>query len=248
MFLKILKLLDKLRRILPFQPKFKYNLAICCIVKDEDDYLEEWINYHRKIGVQHFFIYDNGSKKPVKQIIKEANLKEYATVHSIIGKVKQLEAYDACLKHHGYLSQWIAFIDIDEFIVPKSTNGNLVEMLKDYEQFGGLGINWLLFGSSGHLEKTNRPVLERFLLRAKTDFHVNRHIKSIIQPRFVVQAAGSHAFFFKKNYHCVNENYITIHDSFADVSIRKIHINHYYCKSLEEYHNKIERGLPDTER
>jgi len=248
MFLKIQKLWIKIQSILSLIYKSKYKLTICCIVKDETDYLEEWINYHRKIGVQHFYIYDNGSKKPVKHTLKKAGLANYVTVNCIFGEVKQLEAYNDCLKRFGKLSRWIGFIDIDEFIVPKSTNGNLVDLLKDFEQFGGLGINWLVFGSCGHLKKTNMPVTERFLFRAAVDFHTNRHIKCIVQPKHVIQAASPHAFFFKENYHCVNENFQVISDSFFDVSVNKIQINHYFCKSLEEYYHKIERERADIDR
>src|SRR5579864_641120 len=37
----------------------KHFLAICAIVKNEHDYLLEWIAYHRVVGVEHFLIYNN---------------------------------------------------------------------------------------------------------------------------------------------------------------------------------------------
>ncbi|KAA6439138.1 hypothetical protein FEM33_12710 [Dyadobacter flavalbus] len=56
---------------------YNHYLTICCIVKDENESLEEWINYHRKIGVQQFYIYDNESKKSVKQTLQKAGLIKY---------------------------------------------------------------------------------------------------------------------------------------------------------------------------
>ena len=35
------------------------GFSICAIVRDEVRYLLEWISYHRTIGIQNFFIYDN---------------------------------------------------------------------------------------------------------------------------------------------------------------------------------------------
>ncbi|HTE05590.1 MAG TPA: glycosyltransferase family 2 protein, partial [Planctomycetota bacterium] len=35
-------------------------LSACCIAKQEHAYLEEWIDYHLRVGVEHFFIYDDG--------------------------------------------------------------------------------------------------------------------------------------------------------------------------------------------
>lgn len=50
-------------RLLVHKPE--YFLSVVCIVKDEADYLEEFVSYYAVLGVDHFFIYDNGSKTPV---------------------------------------------------------------------------------------------------------------------------------------------------------------------------------------
>lgn len=34
-------------------------LSIGAIFKDEAPYLAEWIEFHRLVGVEHFFLYDN---------------------------------------------------------------------------------------------------------------------------------------------------------------------------------------------
>src|SRR5262245_23964419 len=39
----------------------KYQLTICAIFKNEKKYLKEWIEYHRLIGVDHFYLYNNNS-------------------------------------------------------------------------------------------------------------------------------------------------------------------------------------------
>ena len=36
-----------------------HYLAICAIYRDEAPYLREWIEFHRLVGVEHFFLYDN---------------------------------------------------------------------------------------------------------------------------------------------------------------------------------------------
>jgi hypothetical protein len=229
-------------------PANQYYLSICCIIKDENKYLEEWMGYHLKAGVEHFYIYDNGSAVPIAQTIKELNLEHCTTVKIIQGQAKQVKAYGHCLKNFGPTSRWIAFIDTDEFIVAKASGGNLPAFLKDYEHYGGLGVNWQIFGSNGHLKKTNRPQLESFTLRAKEDFHINRHIKSIVQPRYVKAAHNAHSFVYIKDMYCVNENFERINDSFNDVSINKIQLNHYFCRSLEEFEEKIKRGIADTRK
>ena len=36
-----------------------YDLSVCAIFKDEASYLKEWIEYHKLVGVQHFYLYEN---------------------------------------------------------------------------------------------------------------------------------------------------------------------------------------------
>jgi hypothetical protein len=229
-------------------PGNQHYLSIGCIIKDENKYLEEWINYHLKAGVEHFYIYDNGSAIPIADTIRNLNLEAYTTVKVIKGKAKQVKAYSKCLKAFGNTSQWIAFIDTDEFIVAKATNGNIPALLKKYETFGGLGINWQIFGSSGHVKKTNLPQLQSFILRAKDDFHINKHVKSVVQPAYVKSVNNAHSFHYIKDKYCVNENFEPIDHSFSPVSVNKVQLNHYFCRSFEEFEEKIKRGIGDTRR
>lgn len=208
--------------------------------------MDEWIRYHLMAGVEHFYIYDNDSTIPIAQTINSLKLSEYTTVTKISGRAKQVKAYKHCLKTYGKECQWIGFIDTDEFIVAKTTQGNLPSFLKDYLGYGGLGINWMLFGSNGHEKKPGRPQLESFTMRAEKDFHVNKHIKTIVQPKFVKSVLGAHHFEFIKDKYCVNENFDAVDGAFSETSVDKIQLNHYYCRSLEEYQHKIQRGYGDT--
>jgi hypothetical protein len=223
-------------------------VALCCIIKDENEYLEEWINYHLKIGIEHFYIYDNGSKIPIRLTLEKNDLLKYATVIYMPGKARQVKAYAHCLKNFGKSYKWIGFIDTDEFIVPKLTNGDFKAFLTDFEPYGGLGINWMVFGSSGHLKRTKLPQLESFLLRADESFNINVHIKSIVQPEHVQSVLGSHNFEYKEGKFCVNENFEHIDGPFSKTSVNKIQLNHYYCRSLEEYQLKVTRGYGDTRK
>lgn len=223
-------------------------LSLCCIVKDENDYLPEWIDYHQKIGVEHFFIYDNGSQVPIRTSIAAMNGSDNITVIEMPGKNQHINAYQHCLDWFGNSSTWIGFIDVDEFIVPKTDTSSLPEFLKDYESYGGLGLSWLVFGSSGHIEKPVGSQLKNFTKRSDINFVPNRHIKSIVQPKFVQSAFKSHCFKYKPGYFCVNEHYTPIEGATADVSVQKIQLNHYYCRSLEEFHQKMRRGISDTKR
>ncbi|WP_432709309.1 glycosyltransferase family 2 protein [Pedobacter sp.] len=226
----------------------KYYFSICCIVKDENDYIAEWIDYHQKVGVEHFYIYDNGSKNPIRETIASLNYGHVATVIEFPGKTKQVPAYRHCLKHFGRTSQWIAFIDMDEFIFPKTEDSDLRKFMQKYEPYGGLGVSWLIFGSNGHVKKPAGRQLENFTMRSETSFIANTHIKSIVQPRFVKSESNAHSFKYLKNYDCVNEHFEATEGWYSPNSVDTIQLNHYYCRSLEEYHQKVTRGNCDTKR
>jgi len=45
-------------------------LAICATIKDEAPYIPEWIEFHRGVGVEHFFLYDNLSSDGSKEVLE----------------------------------------------------------------------------------------------------------------------------------------------------------------------------------
>jgi hypothetical protein len=56
--------------------------AVClaAILKDEDRFVEEWVAYHRLLGVDHFYLYDNDPRQPLNAIL--APHRDYVTVRA----------------------------------------------------------------------------------------------------------------------------------------------------------------------
>ena len=72
------------------------KVGICAIIRDcNENYLKEWVEYHRLIGVDYFYIYDNDSKISIRETLKDCL--EYLIVYDINGDIKQLEAYNNLL-------------------------------------------------------------------------------------------------------------------------------------------------------
>lgn len=223
---------------------YQFDVAICCIVRDEE-YLIEWIEYHALIGITRFYIYDNGSAIPVNETL--APFVESGLVEVILfpGEVMQLPAYHHCLKNYGPLCKWIAFIDADEFIVPKNPTANLPEFLTAYEGYAALGVNWLIFGSNGHIDKTENTI-QSYTRRSLKSYTHNNNVKSIVQPRFVIKAITPHDFEFKKGWYGVNENFVPLKGNFSVHSSNQIQLNHYFTRSQADYLHKKGRGRADT--
>ncbi|MDR1476952.1 MAG: glycosyltransferase family 92 protein [Rickettsiales bacterium] len=225
----------------PDSSSYPNYLSIVAIVKDEAPYLAEWIEYHRLAGVEKFYIYDNESTDNIKEVLAPY-LKDSVVEYKFWpGQAQQTKAYDDAIGLYKYKSKWIAFIDIDEFIVPieKST---IPDFLKDYEDISAVGINWLIYGDNGAKRKTDGLVIERFTAHSLPAFERNRTFKSIVNPRQVIKMTA-HAGHFIGNFTTVNSNREKQNHSFKRKPVYdKIRINHYWGKSYEEFQIKKYRG------
>lgn len=225
---------------------FSNYLSICAIVKNEAPYIREWIEYHKLVGIDKFYIFDNESTDNLKEILKEYidnNIVEY---HFIKGSCKQLYCYSLATKKYKLKTYWMAYIDIDEFIVPVNKE-NISQILENYETAGALGINWCLYGSGKHENKPTGLVIENYKYRANDNFNINKHIKLIANPRKIKKFKTPHFALLKNNFNIINTENEIVNDSLSKkISINKIRINHYFTKSKEEFLLKIDKGKADT--
>lgn len=216
----------------------KFNNAVCCIIKDEH-HLEEFIIYHYLIGVEHFYIYDNESKVPIKNRLNHDFFKKYCSIHEIKGKVQQLNAYNHCIINTKNNVNWLIIIDGDEFIfLKKHQNINL--FLNNYKNYQALGLNWLMFGSSFHEEKQNGLQIDNYLYcEGKQD----KHIKTICKPLYVKNINCPHCVNLKNPNLYVDTNQKVISGPFNENNNSNIAvIYHYWGKSIEDMEEKIKRG------
>ena len=224
----------------------KYYLAVCAIAKNEGPYFKEWIEWHRKQGVEKFYIYDNESTDQTKQVLQpyiESGIVEY---QFFPGRKRQLAAYDDCFERHRFDARWIAVIDIDEFIVPIKDN-SIPQFLHRMEGYAVVEINWLVYGSSGARAKEEGDVMQRFRKHSLPTHRLNRHVKSIVDPRQVCCMVGCHEA-ARISGKPVDPNGKVIKVHFGDRTPQQdvIRINHYAIKSYEEFLAKQARGRART--
>ena len=109
---------------------FENEIALVLIVKNESPYIEEWLEYHYKIGVDKFYIYDNDSddREELQKILApwiESKIVEYT---EFPGTIVQMTSYVDAVKKHRFDCRYLGIIDADEFIVPKQ-NLELIDIL-----------------------------------------------------------------------------------------------------------------------
>jgi hypothetical protein len=226
-----------------------FYLSICAIYRDEAPYLREWIEFHRLVGVERFYLYNNGSTDEHLEV-----LAPYVDAGTVVMRdwpvfPGQIQAYEDCLKRHRDESRWIAFIDLDEFLF-SPTGSPVPDLLKEFERFPGVAVNWAMFGSSGHRTKPPGLVIENYLRRT-ADPRLNSIIKSIANPRRV-SAFGTPHYFMYRHGVTVDVDQRPMFKAplwrTESPSLERLRINHYVVKSEEEFRRKLARGHADGAR
>ena len=220
----------------------RHYLAVCAIAKNEGPYLKEWIEWHRKMGVEKFYIYDNESTDCTKEVLEPYIKSGIVQYHYWPGYRMQLAAYDHCIETYRLEMRWLAVIDLDEFIVPVKDK-NVPDFLRPLEHFASIEINWLIYGSGGAQKHEPGDVMERFKCHSLPEHKLNTHVKSIIDPRRVCTMTGCHeaARISGKaadSHGCPSTKGFRDRTPLQDV----IRINHYAVKSYEEFLEKQNRG------
>ncbi len=221
----------------------KCHLSVCAIMKDEAAYLIEWLEFHKIVGVERFYLYNNNSNDGTIELIEEYVRSGEVILHDWPFVPGQILAYEHCLENYRQESEWMAFIDVDEFLFPTEKD-DLKEVLAEFDGVGGVAVNMLYFGSSGHQTKPEGLQIENYTRRSEDDYEPNRYVKSIVQPEKILRPQCPHFFLPANQEHSiVTENKEFLGGSITErVSTKKLRLNHYYTRSRQEMKEKVMRG------
>jgi hypothetical protein len=223
-------------------------LGACTIYRDAASYLAEWIEFHRLVGVERFFLYDNGSTDDHREVLAPYVDAGIVVLHDWPlpfagrgGRGGALTlAFDHCLATHRDAARWIAFMDLDEFLFSPAGR-SLAELLAGYEEHAGVCVSRAEFRASGHRTRPEGLVIENYDHRrpVRPDDHVP--VKSIVDPRRAVVSLGPHTFVYSEGA-AVDENRRPVEQldprGLKPVTWSKFRIHHYASKSEEELEEK----------
>jgi hypothetical protein len=214
-------------------------LSICAGYRNEAPYLQEWIEFHRLVGVEHFFLYDAHSTDAHEEVLAPYVEDGIVTTYDWEGiSHNQADTYNEFLRAHRDESRWVAFIDCDEFLFSPAGQ-TLPETLAEFEPWPAVGVNMIAFGRAGHVTKPTGLVIENYLMRS--DNPINMFVKCIVDPSRVTRCRNAHEFLYQSLL-SVDENHYPIHGFFTkSVSASRLRINHYVTKSDEEARAKLGR-------
>jgi hypothetical protein len=233
------------KQINPVSKKYTYDFAVCGIFQNEARFLREWIEFHKIVGAQHFYLYNNKSTDNFMDIlapyIKSGLVEVIDWLYSNENLNAQNSAFSDCIKRASGVANWVAFLDLDEYLFPVN-EFRLVNFLKRYEDFGGVCANWVMYGTS---DTQKIPVdglrIENLI---KSDPQGNKHVKSIVRADRVLGFYNPHFAHYKPDYYQVNADKVRFEGPYSPyIAIDKIRINHYWTGDIDNlYQNKVPRA------
>lgn len=143
------------------------TLAAVAIAKDEGPFILEWIAFHRLAGVERFYVFDNGSEDDTKAKLLASGRDVVVTDWPI--RPGQRYAYEYAIHELRSTAKWFAFLDIDGFLFSEDGQ-KIANVLESFQNVEGVGINWRVFGSSGHESAPEGLCIECYTRRAPDQF------------------------------------------------------------------------------
>lgn len=208
------------------------KVALVCIAKWEDNYIEEWVNYHKKLKFDDIFIYQNDWV---------CNLERpYIKKLDFPGQHMQMGAYRHFLDNFRRDYDWAAFFDCDEFLVLKK-HGDVKEFIREFHNPYGIGVNWKFFGSNSQLivGENKNSLLKQFTLSQK---NADQHVKTILN----LSSGGVMVLPHNPNVPLINTDKKFFNGPFNNPPSDNVaQLNHYHHKSFEDWLKRCDRGQSD---
>lgn len=226
------------------------TLAICTIFRDEGKHLLEWIEYHRLVGVTHFYLYNNCSQDNYLEVLKpyidrgivelfnvpfdSYQYNDGALTHNFV----QVCCYNHAIQLARNYNKWLAIIDADEFICPVADE-NLIQALKRYDYSGGVVVYWQYYGTSNVWDLAPGELLIEKLLFKAPNNGGNGLFKSIVKPALAECVDPHWCKMLDQKYSLVLPNHkgFSHTPNFSSLPIDIIRINHYVCRTESWYYN-----------
>ena len=237
-------------------------MSIYSIFKNEAKYIQEWIEYHRMVGVEHFYLCNNDSSDNYLEKLKYYIDNDIVTLFDFPGKGVQDEAANKGLELCKDETAWLAVMDLDEFIIPGehvAITDNINAILNRYTEktkvyggsvsrIAGIQLSWLYYGTSFHIDpiEDGELILENYLNRIDIKDNDN-WCKMIYWVDNIDHIENAH-YTTAKGKIFINEDgdIIATYNRSYTTHAKYMWVNHYTTRSYSEHVYKLTgRGWAD---
>jgi hypothetical protein len=220
----------------------KYNLTVVAIFREEAPFLNEWLEFHAGVGVEHFYLYNNFSTDGFQDVLAPWIAQGLVSLTDWPVQVGQLPAYRHCVRSHADEARWMAFIDIDEFLFsPEQVD--VRSILADYGDLPGVIVHSPYFGASGHDQRPEGPLVEALTRRAPLTL---TSVKTIANPRWIYAIRSVHYFKYWAG-EALDTNRQPLRRGYS-VVLDRLRLNHYWSRSLEDPRTNVVETRPPPRR
>lgn len=227
------------------------ELALTAIFQNEAPYLKEWIDFHILIGFEYFDLFDHMSSDSPETVLKPyidkgiVKLTRWPLQYNHVYEWTEIQclAYERAI--HWAKSKWLAILDVDEFLFP--VEGTLLNALKPFEEFGGVCVNWQIYGTSNvpRIDENNL-LIETLNWKAPKLQVGNHHIKSIVRPERVKGFDNAHSALYKEGFFQVNTKKERFEGCLSpSIEIDLLRVNHY---TLRDEYYLVTKKIPRLEK
>jgi hypothetical protein len=219
------------------------RVCLVAILKDEEPFLDEWIVYHRMLGIDHFFLYDDHPDFPLRELLKP--YREYVTVidwcgmdKTFTGRSNQIKAYTHALDHYASTFDWVLYLDGDEFVVLHK-HENVQDFLADFEDCSAVSLNWHVFGHNGYYDNPEGLITASLTRRMRTP---GKCAKTFTRSSTIRDIGSPHCCNLKYGKH-VDPNGRPFQNGLLYPGLtERACVNHYQCRSFKNWMDRVDRG------
>lgn len=244
------------------KPGSSGNVVVGCM-KNEAPYIIEWIAYHRAIGVDNFIIYTNGCDDTTDNVLgrlQDMGILQHRNNENWKGNSPQQHALNNAIKEPIIRNaEWIAHIDVDEFMNVRTGNGTLDDLFAAVPNATNFAMTWRLFGHNGVAQFKDDLVIDQFDMCApkycpkphtvwgyKTMFHnIGAYAKiSCHRPTKLSKNFENKVKWVNGSGHDMTQD--AAHggwrSSKSNIGYDLLQLNHYALRSAESFLIKRQRG------
>ena len=228
------------------------NICIFTVIKDEEEYLDDFIRYHLNMGIDifvfqdvfshsHSYItgkYDKVYLHSVKELYSPDEIPQL--IEDRKNKVPpQTDYINRGLRYIHSLNKydWCALIDIDEFI---TCTEKFPDIMDKYKEHQAVLLYWQNYGCSGHIYKPDdkRPPYE--IYTEKCGYEKYSDMKMYKITKFIVNM-NKYKPTMKFWIHCANVDFIKADMTYkrTEIVFEPLYLRHYITRSWEEFCYKI---------
>ncbi len=135
----------------------------------ESPYIVEWLLYHRAIGFDHVYLFcnDDDPVELYEQVLPFlGDTHPFVTFRHFPVQSEQFQMYMHGLREWKNQTEWLMFLDIDEFICIRDSNNIKLFLDKAPAEWDCIQFNWIFFGNSGWEKRPRGSVLKTYVNRS----------------------------------------------------------------------------------